>query len=192
MKMKTKLSIITIALVALTSQARAGLLDPFVHNPVFIPPFATRGVLEAQIAGQPSGTSFDGTLLRGGIVHIDFIDGPLSQLADITWNLTGTNTSLSLVYAFGPQNRTANIYGVMPDSLVQGFATIAPPIPRYRPGYRNIGSIDIVTFRPGDPQSGGVPDTGSTVALLGIGLAALAFWRTRCSWTETIHVTPAS
>ena len=182
--MKTKLSIIIIALIAISSQARADLIGPFVRNPVFIPPFASRGVLEAQIPGQPSGTSFDGMLLRGGIVHIDFFNGPLTQLANITWDLTGTNTTLSIVYAFGPLNRMANLYGATPDSLVQGEGTIAPPVPQFpRPfePYRTIGSIDIVTFRPGDPQSGGVPDRGSTVALFGIGLGALMLCRKKCA-----------
>jgi VPDSG-CTERM motif len=188
MKMKTKLSIIIVALVAITSQARATLFGPVVHNPVYIPPFATHGVLEAEIPGQASGTSYDGVLLRGGIVHIDFLNGPLTQLANITWDLTGTNTSLWLVYGFGPMNRMANIYSAA--FSVQGVGTIAPPVPQYHPNepYRTIGSIDLVTFRPGDPPNG-IPDTGSTVALFGIGLGALALWRTRCSSTETTHVT---
>jgi hypothetical protein len=183
---RIKYTVLLLALCAgMTSLASAtltfvGIFKPHDQNPATVEDFfqAQTGDTNAidclRVDGQASGTSFTSATGLGGTVTVDFVATASGQVANVTFNLTGTGQVICGFMVFGG-NLGDNLYTVSADEGVTntvGF-TINAPLAGKSGLFADISHIDIFCC----PSAVNVPDGGPTVMLLGAGLAGLGLVR---------------
>jgi len=167
-----------IYVFALTSMARAGLIDltpggtPTDSGPPT--PVAIHGFYDEAAFGWfslPEGRTFlRGWVSRFGILNggqyffTDLFTNDPSTVADVSWNFAGTPYRMLYIDVVGwntdGTGLVANLYKVMGASLVTGSGQVTLD------GVQNITGISFYGHNP----ALGVPDSGSTGALLCFGI----------------------
>ena len=96
---------------------------------------------------------------------INYLSG---NLAEVSWNLTGTGTELSAIYVFGGSNG-ANLYKITdPVTMIIGSAVVHAPVTGNSGHYAGISH----TLFLGAPVAVAVPEP-SSIALLSVGAGIL-------------------
>jgi hypothetical protein len=177
-----KYTVLLLVLCAgMTSLANATLTfvgtgKPANENPATVEAFfrAQTGLTNAidclRVDGQASGTSFTGATDFGGTINVDFVATPSGQVANVTFDLSGTGQLICGFFVFGG-NLGGNLYTVSADEGLTGTFTIHAPPAGASGMFADISHIDIFCC------AAGVPDGGPTVMLLGAGLTALGLVR---------------
>jgi len=176
---KLKYTVLLLALCAgMTSLASATLTlvgtgKPANENPETVEDFfqAQTGLTNAidclRVDEQASGTSFTSPTGLGGTVTVDFVATASGQVANVTFDLTGTGQVICGFFVFGGK-LGGNLYTVRAGEGVTGTFTINAPL---NPSgmFADISHIDIFCC----PTGASVPDGGPSVMLLGAGLSGL-------------------